>query len=243
MSTWARAAARPARCSTSSAALRCERLYLVGDIVDGWRLKRTWFWPQNHNDVLQKLLRLARKGVKVTYIPGNHDAFARSFCGARFGAVAVAREAVHKTADGRRYLGGPRRRLRRPDRARRRARSLADFGYRALVRLNAAAAAVRAPPWPPLLEPGRVREVPGQGRRGLHRPLRGPWPPRPASAATTASSAATSTRPHPPHRRRRLHQRRRLGGSCTAAVEHADGRMEVLAFGGGRCRRPHGVSG
>ena len=82
----------------------CERLYLVGDIVDGWRLKRGWHWPQTHNDVVQKILRLARKGAVVTYIPGNHDDRVRDFCGVHFGGVTVARDALHQTADGRRFL-------------------------------------------------------------------------------------------------------------------------------------------
>jgi UDP-2,3-diacylglucosamine pyrophosphatase LpxH len=82
----------------------CERLYLVGDIVDGWKMKSGWFWPQTHNDVVQKLLRLARKGVAVTYIPGNHDDRVRDFCGVHFGGVVVARDAIHETADGRRLL-------------------------------------------------------------------------------------------------------------------------------------------
>jgi UDP-2,3-diacylglucosamine pyrophosphatase LpxH len=84
--------------------IECETLYLVGDIVDGWRLKDGWFWPQTHNDVVQKILRMARKGVKVVYIPGNHDEFARDFCGTHFGGVVVARDAVHIAADGKRYL-------------------------------------------------------------------------------------------------------------------------------------------
>ena len=54
-------------------------LYLVGDIVDGWQLRRRWFWPQSHNDVVQKLLRRARKGCRIVYVPGNHDEFARGF--------------------------------------------------------------------------------------------------------------------------------------------------------------------
>ncbi len=84
--------------------IECERLYLVGDIVDGWKLKSGWHWPQAHNDVVQKLLRLARKGVQVIYIPGNHDDRVRDFCGAHFGGVLVARDAIHETADGRRFL-------------------------------------------------------------------------------------------------------------------------------------------
>ena len=84
--------------------LECDSLYLVGDIVDGWKMKSGWFWPQAHNDVVQKILRLARKGVAVTYIPGNHDERIRDFCGVHFGGVVVARDAIHETADGRRFL-------------------------------------------------------------------------------------------------------------------------------------------
>src|SRR5215510_13991237 len=56
-------------------------IYLVGDIVDGWQLKLGWYWPQAHNDVVQKLLRKARKGARVIYVPGNHDEFMRDFYG------------------------------------------------------------------------------------------------------------------------------------------------------------------
>ena len=78
-----------------------EHLYLVGDIVDGWQLRRRWFWPQSHNDVVQKLLRRARKGCKVIFVPGNHDEFARGFIGHQFGGIEVRDDAVHTTLDGR----------------------------------------------------------------------------------------------------------------------------------------------
>jgi UDP-2,3-diacylglucosamine pyrophosphatase LpxH len=81
-----------------------DAIYLVGDIVDGWRLKRSWHWPQAHNDVIQKLLRQARKGTRITYIAGNHDEFLRGFQGVHFGGVVVADRVVHEAADGRRYL-------------------------------------------------------------------------------------------------------------------------------------------
>ena len=84
--------------------LECDSLYLVGDIVDGWKMRTGWYWPQAHNDVVQKVLRLARKGVAVTYIPGNHDEVVRDFFGVHFGGVVVARDAIHETADGRRFL-------------------------------------------------------------------------------------------------------------------------------------------
>ena len=78
-----------------------EYLYLVGDIVDGWQLRKRWYWPQSHNDVVQKLLRKARKGCKVVFVPGNHDEFAREFIGHHFGGILVQEEAVHRTVDGR----------------------------------------------------------------------------------------------------------------------------------------------
>ena len=78
-----------------------ETLYLVGDIVDGWQLRRKWYWPQSHNDVVQKLLRRSRKGSRVIFVPGNHDEFARGFVGHHFGGIEVMQEAVHTTADGR----------------------------------------------------------------------------------------------------------------------------------------------
>jgi len=84
--------------------VNCDHLYLVGDIIDGWKMKSGWFWPQSHNDVVQKVLRLARKGVSVTYVPGNHDDKIRDFCGVHFGGVVVVRDAIHQTADGRRFL-------------------------------------------------------------------------------------------------------------------------------------------
>lgn len=81
-----------------------ETYYLVGDIVDFWRIKRGAHWPQHHNDVLQKLLRKVRKGARLTYIPGNHDEALRSYCGANFGGIEIVRSAVHEAEDGRRFL-------------------------------------------------------------------------------------------------------------------------------------------
>lgn len=77
-------------------------LYLVGDIVDGWALKKAVHWPQTHNDVVQKVLRKARKGTRVVYVPGNHDEAARQFVGLSFGEIAIREDDVHTTVDGRR---------------------------------------------------------------------------------------------------------------------------------------------
>lgn len=81
-----------------------EKLYLVGDIIDGWALQREWYWPQQHNDVVQKILRKARHGTEVIFIPGNHDEFARHYTDHDFGAIKVARETIHETVDGKRFL-------------------------------------------------------------------------------------------------------------------------------------------
>jgi UDP-2,3-diacylglucosamine pyrophosphatase LpxH len=81
-----------------------EVIYLIGDIVDGWQLKSGWYWPRAHNDVVQKLLRKARKGARVVYVPGNHDEFLRQFYGTHFGGIEVVENTVHAAADGRRYL-------------------------------------------------------------------------------------------------------------------------------------------
>ncbi len=83
---------------------RAETLYLVGDIVDGWRLKAAWHWPPAHNVVVQKLLRQARKGTRIIYIPGNHDEFLRPYCGDSFGGIELVEEATCTLVDGRKAL-------------------------------------------------------------------------------------------------------------------------------------------
>ncbi|TNE40693.1 MAG: UDP-2,3-diacylglucosamine diphosphatase [Alphaproteobacteria bacterium] len=83
---------------------KSDNLFLVGDIIDGWSLEQGWYWPQTHNDVVQKILRKARKGTNVVFIPGNHDEFARPYADLEFGTIKVAREIIHETMDGRRFL-------------------------------------------------------------------------------------------------------------------------------------------
>src|SRR5213593_3421190 len=80
-----------------------ETLYIVGDLIDIWSLRRGIYWPQEHNDVIQKILRKARKGTRVIYIPGNHDEFLSGHLGA-YGAITIQKHAIHVTADGRRIL-------------------------------------------------------------------------------------------------------------------------------------------
>jgi len=83
---------------------RCDTLYLVGDIVDGWRLQWKWFWPEAHARVISEILHKVDAGTRVIFVPGNHDEAARRFCGRNIMGVEVMREAVHEGADGRRFL-------------------------------------------------------------------------------------------------------------------------------------------
>ena len=81
-----------------------EALYLVGDIIDGWRLKKKFYWPASHNEVVWRILKRARRGTRIVYIPGNHDEMFRQFTGLNFGGVEIRRAAFHTTADGRRLM-------------------------------------------------------------------------------------------------------------------------------------------
>src|SRR3954469_12639833 len=80
-----------------------ETLYIVGDLIDVWQMRRGRYWPQQHNDVIQKILRKPRKGTRVIYIPGNHDEMISSFYGA-YGDIIIQNHAIDRTADGRRIL-------------------------------------------------------------------------------------------------------------------------------------------
>jgi UDP-2,3-diacylglucosamine pyrophosphatase LpxH len=82
----------------------CERIYLIGDIIDFWNLKSGWYWPATHSRVLQTIMARAAAGVEVIYVPGNHDELFRDYAGSVFGGVRVVSEAIHRTADGRRFL-------------------------------------------------------------------------------------------------------------------------------------------
>jgi len=79
-------------------------LFLIGDIVDFWSLRRAFYWPEEHNEVLRAILAKAKEGTKVIYVPGNHDDNIREFCGSLFGNMSIRRKYVHATADGREFL-------------------------------------------------------------------------------------------------------------------------------------------
>ena len=81
-----------------------EYLYLVGDIIDGWRMKKRFYWPERHNAIVRRIMKKAKVGTRVVYIPGNHDEMFRQFTGMNFGGVEIRRKAIHETADGRKLL-------------------------------------------------------------------------------------------------------------------------------------------
>lgn len=81
--------------------IECERLYLVGDILDFWAIKQRWHWPATHNQVVRRILKQAKRGAQVIYIPGNHDDSLRQYVGLDLGGVRIAHQAAHRTADGR----------------------------------------------------------------------------------------------------------------------------------------------
>ncbi len=82
----------------------CQTLYLVGDIVDGWQLRRRWYWNDAQSRVVHEILRKVDEGTRVIFVPGNHDEFLRPYCGRSYAGIEVTRDAIHETADGRRLL-------------------------------------------------------------------------------------------------------------------------------------------
>ncbi|MCX7140681.1 MAG: UDP-2,3-diacylglucosamine diphosphatase [Proteobacteria bacterium] len=113
-----------------------EHMYLLGDIVDFWSLGRGIYWPSLHNTFVQKMLKRARHQVKVVFVPGNHDEALREYVGSNFGDIRVVREAVHTTADGRRYLLLHGDEFDQITRCHRWIALLGDIGYGLLLRLN-----------------------------------------------------------------------------------------------------------
>lgn len=115
-----------------------EHLFLIGDIVDFWAMSRGIYWSPAQNTVLQKVLRRARHGERVMFIPGNHDEALREYCGVSFGDIQVAAEHIHETADGRRFLLLHGDEFDQVTRYHRWIAVVGDIGYNLLVRLNIA---------------------------------------------------------------------------------------------------------
>jgi UDP-2,3-diacylglucosamine pyrophosphatase LpxH len=120
-----------------------EIMYLVGDIIDGWRLRKRWYWPALHNDIVWRVMKRAKRGTRVIYIPGNHDEMFRQFAGLTFGGIEIRRNAIHSTADGRRLLVLHGDEFDTVVLAHRWLAFLGDAAYELLMNLNTAINAVR----------------------------------------------------------------------------------------------------
>lgn len=120
-----------------------DTMYLVGDIVDGWQLKKRFYWPAAHNDVIWRLMKRARRGTRMIYIPGNHDEMFRQFAGLDFGGIKIRRKAIHETADGRRLLVLHGDEFDAITLSHRWLAHVGDAAYTALMTLNRAVSAVR----------------------------------------------------------------------------------------------------
>ncbi len=120
-----------------------ETMYLVGDIIDGWRLKRSWYWPASHNDIVWRVMKRAHRGTRVVFIPGNHDEMFRQFAGLTFGGIEVRRNAIHETADGRSLLVTHGDEFDAVVMCHRWLAFLGDFAYETLMKLNIVINAVR----------------------------------------------------------------------------------------------------
>ncbi len=120
-----------------------EKLYLVGDIIDGWRMKKRFYWPERHNAIVRRVMQRAKRGTKVIFIPGNHDEMFRQFAGMNFGGVEIRKQAMHMTADGRKLLIVHGDEYDAVVLAHRWLAFLGDWAYRTLMQLNVAVNAVR----------------------------------------------------------------------------------------------------
>jgi len=118
-------------------------LYLVGDIIDGWRMKKRFYWPERHNGIVRRVMKRAKRGTQVIYIPGNHDEMFRQFAGMNFGGVEIRRQAIHTTADGRRLLIVHGDEYDAVVLAHRWLAFLGDWAYRTMMQLNVGVNAVR----------------------------------------------------------------------------------------------------
>jgi UDP-2,3-diacylglucosamine pyrophosphatase LpxH len=216
----------------------CDYLYLVGDIIDFWRLKRAPHWPQLHSDVVRTILSKARAGTIVTLVPGNHDEYLRRFCDLQLGNIMITREAIHRTADGRLFLVVHGDEFDSITRCHRWVALTGDVGYDVLLELNrwfnGARRRLGLPYW------SLAAYVKGKVKRAVNF----------ITAFETALAHEAA--------RRGLHgvvcghihraETREIEGlqycntgdwveSCTALVEHADGSLELLAA------RPSGLEG
>ena len=209
----------------------CETLYLVGDIIDGWQLRKGWYWPPRHNDIVRCVLKKAKHGTRVVYVPGNHDEAFRGYVGLNLGGVelgASRRSTKRPTGGTLLILHGDEfdgsRALRQVARLpwRQCLHTAAQAQSRAQLGSGASAGCLT----------GRSRATSrrrSRTRSSSSRASRKSLPMRLTNAAPTVSSAVTSTAPKSGRSANvTYYNDGDWVESCTALVEHADGRMEII---------------
>lgn len=208
-----------------------DTIYLVGDIVDAWQLRSGWHWPQTHNDVIQKLLRKARQGSRLIYIPGNHDEFLRDYFGTHFGGVVVTEWATHVAADGSRYVVTHGDQF---DRSMNHARHFAGLGDYARMPLVAASTLVNVarrwlslPRWS-LSQWAKYKVKDAFNYvRSFEEALTAEAARRQAQGVICGHVHQAAIRDFP---RARYINCGDWVESCSAAVEHFDGRLEIVSW-------------
>ena len=222
-----------------------EQLYLVGDIIDFWAMSRGVYWSATQNTVVQKVLKRARHGVRVVFVPGNHDEALREYTGTSFGNIDVVYDCVHDAADGRRYYVVHGDEFDTVTRYHRWVAVLGDVAYTLLVNVNVWLSWVR-----------RTLRIPGYWS------LAGFAKRKVKSAIDFVFEFEGSVVRHVRNLGLdgvvcgHIHRaaKRRIDGfdylncgdwvdSCTAIVEHFDGRMEVVHWGRGTLATPAAAAG
>ena len=192
---------RGARCDFLADFLRrtsCQQLFLVGDIIDGWRLRKSWYWDEHHDEVLRQIVRHARGGTEVTYIPGNHDEMFRAWLplGLEIAGIRLRKEAEHVTADGKRLLVMHGDEFDSVVRYAKFLALLGDWAYTFALIFNRWFNAVRRRLGLSVLVAVGLAETPGEGSGEGDRPVR----ERAGRRGAAARLRRRGVRPHPPRR-------------------------------------------
>ena len=210
-----------------------EYLYLLGDIIDFWAMNRSVQWAGAHNTVVQKVLRRARHGCKVFFIPGNHDEALREYAGVAFGDIRVESEWIHETLDGRRYWLVHGDEYDQVTRHHRWVAVLGDVGYNALVRINLVLSRVRR-----LLRRPGSWSLAGYAKNKVKKAVSFIFDFENAVAHAAAQRGVDGVVCGHIHSAadRRIGNVRYLNcgdwvDTCSAVVEHFDGRIEVVHWG------------
>ena len=208
-------------------------LYLLGDIIDFWAMNRSVQWAGAHNTVVQKVLRRARHGCKVFFIPGNHDEALREYAGVAFGDIRVESEWIHETLDGRRYWLVHGDEYDQVTRHHRWVAVLGDVGYNALVRINLVLSRVRR-----LLRRPGYWSLAGYAKNKVKKAVSFIFDFEDAVAHAAAQRGVDGVVCGHIHSAadRRIGNVRYLNcgdwvDTCSAVVEHFDGRIEVVHWG------------